>query len=117
MSPHRWDFISDKHGLDTKPIPTDTGRELTQSLGEAGVLTGLYSKAMWPALWQAIQQAESGDGTILLAVSDALFQRCPDGHYTNYHDASARSNAQDLWIGSRGVREGRTFPRDLQVTE
>jgi transposase InsO family protein len=27
------------------------------------------------------------------------------------------SNAQDLWIGSRGVREGRTFPNDLQVTE
>ncbi|MFF4398482.1 alpha/beta hydrolase [Streptomyces sp. NPDC001480] len=75
-------------GLDTKPIPTDTRRELTQSLGEAGVLTGLYSKAIWPALWQAIQQAESGDGTILLALSDALFQRSPDGHYTNYLDAS-----------------------------
>ncbi|MET7921945.1 alpha/beta hydrolase [Streptomyces avermitilis] len=76
------------HSLDTKPIPTDTRRELTQSLGEAGVLTGLYSKAIWPALWQAIQQAESGDGTILLALSDALFQRSPDGHYTNYLDAS-----------------------------
>ncbi|CAM5719940.1 hypothetical protein SCANM124S_01017 [Streptomyces canus] len=31
--------------------------------------------------------------------------------------ATGESNAQDLWIGSRGVREGRTFPNDLRVTE
>ncbi|MCT9930429.1 alpha/beta fold hydrolase [Planotetraspora sp. A-T 1434] len=75
-------------GLDGRPLATDSGRELTQSLGEAGVLAALYSNYAWPLLTQAIERAAAGDGTILLSLADALFQRSPDGHYTNYLDVS-----------------------------
>lgn len=75
-------------GLDAKPIRTEDGRELTQNLGEAGVMAALYSKDAWPILLEEIDKAAAGDGTTLLALADILFQRGPDGHYTNFFDAS-----------------------------
>jgi pimeloyl-ACP methyl ester carboxylesterase len=75
-------------GLDSRPIRTDSGRPLTQSLATYGVLAALYSRDGWPLLTQATEQALAGNGTILLALSDALYQRDPSGHYTNYLEAA-----------------------------
>ncbi len=40
-------------GLDRKPLPTSSGRKLTQSLGTTGVAAALYSRNAWPYLAQA----------------------------------------------------------------
>ncbi|WP_405605268.1 alpha/beta hydrolase [Streptomyces sp. NBC_01410] len=82
-------------GLDAKPIPADGGRELTQSIGQSGVLMALYSKDFWPVLLQGIERAMAGDGTILLALGDSQPQRTPDGHYTNAIDAHAAITCAD----------------------
>jgi pimeloyl-ACP methyl ester carboxylesterase len=86
-------------GLDAKPIHTESGRDLTQNLGEAGVLAALYSKDAWPLLLEGMEQAATDDGTTLLTLADILFQRGPDGHYTNFFDAS-----RAIWCASAPQR-------------
>lgn len=69
--------------LDTEPLPTQQDRDLTQSLGTLGIITGMYSDASWPALAEALEQAYAGDGSALLGFADAYAERGPDGTYTN----------------------------------
>ena len=46
--------------LDQSPLPTRSGRDLTEGLGFLGVIFPLYSKEIWPYLTQAMQQALLG---------------------------------------------------------
>ena len=69
--------------LDAHPLPTTSGRQLTEGLAFYGVIVPLYSRTSWPYLTQALQQALSGQGDTLLALADLYTERKADGHYPN----------------------------------
>ncbi|KOV71744.1 peptidase [Streptomyces sp. NRRL WC-3618] len=67
--------------IDSKPLPTSSGRKLTQGLAVIGVIVPLYSKQSWPALTSALDAAEQGDGSDLLTLADGYNDRDASGHY------------------------------------
>lgn len=67
--------------IDAAPLPTSSGRKLTQGLAVTGLVLPLYSKQSWPALTSALDAAEQGDGSDLLALSDGYNDRDASGHY------------------------------------
>ncbi|MFI9807320.1 alpha/beta hydrolase [Streptomyces sp. NPDC052301] len=67
--------------IDTKPLPTSSGRKLTQTLAVTGIVLPLYSESSWPRLTSALNSAESGDGSQLLALADDYNERDSAGHY------------------------------------
>ncbi len=67
--------------LDANPLPTSSRRQLTQALAFIGIVRPLYSKESWPTLTSALDAAEQGDGSELLALADDYNGRDPSGHY------------------------------------
>ena len=67
--------------IDAKPLATSTGRKLTQTLALTGIVLPLYSKESWPTLTSALNSAEEGDGSELLALADGYNDRDSAGHY------------------------------------
>jgi pimeloyl-ACP methyl ester carboxylesterase len=67
--------------IDAEPLATTSGRELTQTLATTGIVLPLYSEQSWPTLTSALDAAEDGDGTELLALADGYNERDPSGHY------------------------------------
>jgi pimeloyl-ACP methyl ester carboxylesterase len=67
--------------IDADPLPTTSGRELTQTLAITGIVLPLYSEQSWPGLTSALDAAEDGDGTELLALADGYNERDPSGRY------------------------------------
>ncbi|MFD1660550.1 alpha/beta hydrolase [Streptomyces caeni] len=67
--------------IDTKPLPTSSGRKLTQTLALTGIVLPLYSKAGWPTLTSALEEAEAGDGSLLLRLADGYNERDASGRY------------------------------------
>ncbi|MFJ3495088.1 alpha/beta hydrolase [Streptomyces sp. NPDC086091] len=91
--------------IDGKPLPTSSGRELTQSLAVIGIVLPLYSQDSWSVLTDALKSAEKGDGTELLALADGYNDRDPEGRYgTTTHaqrviscsDDKQRPTAEDV---------------------
>lgn len=74
--------------LDKKPLPTSSGRPLTEGLGRYGVVLPLYVKSLWPILTIALTQAiQEGRGDQLLALADQYADRGPDGYRSNEYTA------------------------------
>ncbi|MFE9170399.1 alpha/beta hydrolase [Streptomyces kebangsaanensis] len=67
--------------IDAKPLPTSSGRRLTQTSALTGIVLPLYSESNWPALTGALTAAEQGDGSALLALADAYNERDSSGRY------------------------------------
>ncbi|MFI2201548.1 alpha/beta hydrolase [Streptomyces sp. NPDC020192] len=67
--------------IDAKPLPTSSGRQLTQTLAVTGIILPLYSQASWPRLTSALDAARKGDGSQLLALADDYDERDTSGHY------------------------------------
>jgi TAP-like protein len=67
--------------LDAKPLPTASGRQLTQALAYIGIILPLYSEDSWPTLTSALDTAQRGDGSELLALADDYNERDPSGRY------------------------------------
>ncbi|MFG2954465.1 alpha/beta hydrolase [Streptomyces sp. NPDC048291] len=67
--------------LDATPLPTSSGRKLTQSLAVTGIVLPLYSQDSWPTLTSALKAAEEGDGSELLSLADQYNERDSSGHY------------------------------------
>ncbi|WP_340376330.1 alpha/beta hydrolase [Streptomyces sp. SS7] len=67
--------------LDGDPLPTSGGRRLNQALAVTGIVLPLYGEQSWPALTSALESAEQGDGTELLALADAYNERDSSGNY------------------------------------
>ncbi|PJJ77509.1 alpha/beta hydrolase family protein [Sediminihabitans luteus] len=66
------------------PLPTDSDRDLTQSLTFYGIALPLYSKANWSLLTNALSDAlEDGDGSTLLYLADFYNDRQPDGSFSS----------------------------------
>ena len=75
------------NGLDTTPMRVGS-RQLTHGLGLQGVIwPGLYYPIAWSLLDQGLALADQGDGSALLGFSDLLYERRPDGSYSNATDA------------------------------
>jgi pimeloyl-ACP methyl ester carboxylesterase len=68
--------------LDAKPMKTGTDRQLTEGLAFYGIAVTLYDKSTWKYLTQGLTQAFRGDGSTLLLLSDAYFDRQPNGTYS-----------------------------------
>ncbi len=67
--------------LDSSPLPTSSGRQLTEGLAFLGVIVPLYSRSTWSYLTQGLEGVVKGDGDVLLALADAYTERQPDGSY------------------------------------
>ncbi|MFJ4469038.1 alpha/beta hydrolase [Streptomyces sp. NPDC089424] len=68
--------------IDAEPLATSSDRKLTQSLAFTGIVLPLYSKSSWPTLTMALESAEGGDGSALLALADSYNERDEAGRYT-----------------------------------
>ncbi|MFY9913692.1 MAG: alpha/beta fold hydrolase [Nocardioidaceae bacterium] len=69
--------------LDASPLPTSSGRKLTEGLAFLGVIVPLYSRDSWTYLTQGLKQAVDGSGDTLLFLADFYADRQTDGSYAN----------------------------------
>ena len=60
-----------------------------------GIETALYSTTYWGTLRSALQAAFTGDGTILVELANALYERNANGQYSNLADANAAVDCLD----------------------
>ncbi|MES4889825.1 alpha/beta hydrolase [Streptomyces sp. NPDC096012] len=82
--------------LDTEPLPTSSGRKLTQTLAVTGIVLPLYRETRWPELTAALQAARKGDGSRLLRLADDYNERDSSGRYgTTSHSQRAISCLDD----------------------
>ena len=81
--------------LAAKPIPGIGGRMLTESAATNGIAQALYSQELWPLLEQGLDEAEGGQGQLLMALSDALNGRDQQGRYSNIGAANTAINCAD----------------------
>lgn len=88
--------------LDEKPLRTsEAGRDLSEAQATTGVIAAMYNEAAWPLLRKALARAAEdghgdGDGSTLLAMSDAYYERDGKGAYSNLMAANAAVNCLDL---------------------
>ncbi|MGW7104076.1 alpha/beta hydrolase [Streptomyces sp. NPDC054838] len=81
--------------LAVRPIPGLGGRQLTDSAATNGIAQALYSKELWPLLEQGLDEAQGGQGQLLMALSDALNGRDQQGRYSNIGAANTAVNCAD----------------------
>lgn len=63
-------------------------REINENWVTFGIETALYDKGFWPALRQALGAAlKSSQGDLLLTLADQMYERQPDGSYSNLMEA------------------------------
>lgn len=67
-----------------------------------GIAAALYLRQEWPLLKNALHDAFTGDGTILVELANFLMERSPNGTYSNLSDAELSVDCVD-----------RTWPRSL----
>jgi pimeloyl-ACP methyl ester carboxylesterase len=63
------------------PLPTSDGRQLTAGDAFYGIAATLYSRSYWVLLSEALQQAQGGDGSLLMQLADAYASRNPNGTF------------------------------------
>ncbi|TXS37926.1 alpha/beta hydrolase [Streptomyces sp. OR43] len=81
--------------LEKKPVPGIGSRKLTQTQATTGIAAALYSKETWPLLEQGVDEADGGNGALLLALADSLNGRSEDGRYDNSAAANTAINCAD----------------------
>ncbi|MEU8705604.1 alpha/beta hydrolase [Streptomyces sp. NPDC048565] len=90
------DIIALVKSLDAKPLPTEFGRPLTQSLALDGIAAALYDSDMgWNMLRAGLAAAEEGDGSLLLFLSDGINERTDGEGYSNLSDAFTAVSCAD----------------------
>ncbi|MFB7557002.1 alpha/beta hydrolase [Streptomyces brevispora] len=88
--------VSDLLGrLEKTPIPGLGSRKLTQTLAITGIASALYSKETWPLLEEGLDEADGGNGALLLALADSLNGRSATGHYNNLAAANTAISCAD----------------------
>ena len=69
--------------LETSPLPTQSGRELTIWAAVTGLIMPLYSETYWPYLATAFDTAlNDGAGDVFLLLADQYNDRAEDGTYS-----------------------------------
>ncbi|MER7762203.1 alpha/beta hydrolase [Streptomyces sp. NPDC097619] len=81
--------------LRAAPIPGSGDRKLTETAATNGIAQALYSKEFWPLLEQGLDEADGGQGQLLLALSDAMNGRNQNGTYSNIGAANTAINCAD----------------------
>ncbi|MFG2604516.1 alpha/beta hydrolase [Streptomyces sp. NPDC048514] len=82
--------------IDAEPLPTSSGRKLTQTLAVTGIVLPLYRETSWPELTAALRAARKGDGSRLLKLADDYNERDSAGRYgTTSHSQRAISCLDD----------------------
>jgi pimeloyl-ACP methyl ester carboxylesterase len=101
--------------IDSRPLPTESDRELTEALATLGMISAMYSESSgWPSLRLGLSQAFNGDGTVLLALADAYAERNPDGTYaSNVNSAFPAISCTDR-PGTSAVAEARQRAKAYQ---
>jgi pimeloyl-ACP methyl ester carboxylesterase len=66
--------------------PLQASRPVTQSLALLGMAYAMYDPSLWVLLRQAIAQALTGQGSVLLLMADFYLERSAKGHYTSNSD-------------------------------
>ncbi|HPU13584.1 MAG TPA: alpha/beta hydrolase [Aeromicrobium sp.] len=69
--------------LDANPITVPSGRKLTVGRAFYGIAMSLYSRESWDYLTTALEGLAKGDGRVMLILSDAYFERKPDGSFAD----------------------------------
>lgn len=83
----------------TDPLPaTSSGdpRPVLQIDVQNGAILPLYGRQLWPLLGDALTLAQAGDGSLLLAISDAARGREDDGTFAPGVDAFVQTACTDL---------------------
>jgi pimeloyl-ACP methyl ester carboxylesterase len=74
--------------LDDTPIPSEPGRpDVTRGVALQAVIQAMYAKSLWDQLSDALAAAQDGDGSGLLALYDAYYQRKDNGTWGNELEA------------------------------
>lgn len=74
--------------LSENPIPSDPDRPVVgRGIATTASLVAMYNEAYWPRLERALDAADRGDGSGLLALFDTYYQRQPDGTWGNELEA------------------------------
>lgn len=74
--------------MDENPLPALDGRpKLTRGAALSGVIEAMYSDQSWPQLAEALNDAQQGDGSGLMQLYDAYYQRQANGSYDNSLEA------------------------------
>jgi pimeloyl-ACP methyl ester carboxylesterase len=101
--------------LDATSLPGVGDRRLTEGLAFYGIAVTLYDQTTWPILSQALTAAFDGDGSVLIALSDAYFERQPDGSYaTNGGQVISAVNCLDSPGGLTLADVEKQTPRFVQ---
>jgi pimeloyl-ACP methyl ester carboxylesterase len=81
--------------VEQHPLPGDGSRTVGPDEFTLGVGAGLYSRGNgWPAIAEALAEAEQGSGRTLLALNDSYLERNADG-YANVNEANFAVNCID----------------------
>jgi pimeloyl-ACP methyl ester carboxylesterase len=81
-------FIRLMRDLADAPVTSLPGRPVVgRDIATTAVIMAMYSDRSWPSLERALLQAHNGDGSGLLALYDAYYQRRSDGTWGNELEA------------------------------
>lgn len=81
--------------VDKRPLPTKTERDLSVGNAFYGIVAPLYNRDYWVILSQALRAGMSGDGSLLLQLSDLYTSRGADGYTDNSTEANYAINCLD----------------------
>jgi pimeloyl-ACP methyl ester carboxylesterase len=82
--------------LDESPLPSADGRPpVDRGVATIATQLAMYSDQYWPAFERALEDAAAGDGTGLLQLNDAYFERSADGSYSGLLEAFQAINCAD----------------------
>ncbi|GEL21803.1 alpha/beta hydrolase [Pseudonocardia sulfidoxydans NBRC 16205] len=73
----------------------DSDRTLSYSDAVTAVVAALYNPASWPTLTTGLTELKAGDGTTLMTLADAYFERSATGAYGNSQEALMVVNCAD----------------------
>ena len=102
--------------VEKRPIRGDGTRQLEVGNALLGIWLPLYSKRYWGALDQALRQAFAGNGSVLLALSDAYVGRGPGGYEDNSLEAIYAVNCLDHDDGIPSSKVGPYVPQFEKVS-
>jgi pimeloyl-ACP methyl ester carboxylesterase len=93
------------HQAASRPLASQIARQPANgAMLLDGVASALYSKSFWQYLRAGLTGAFAGNGTLMVELADALFERGPNGQYSNLMDVNTAVNCID-----------RPWPRSLQA--
>jgi pimeloyl-ACP methyl ester carboxylesterase len=82
--------------IEAQPMPVEPGgRDLTVPLAMSGIIVALYEDAYWPVETGALMLALEGDGSSLLMLSDAYYERENGEYVSNMMEAFVAINCLD----------------------